>query len=135
MGRARRVSRVRISPIQTGPFKYGTTSNDTQRHEAVGLLNGYWYPKHIVLHPIPSASFAPTLARQPREVQPRLSAAFGRLLFRRAQDKGGCSQRLQRLIEVGQHRGAGEEAHYLHHLVADVKNVMGHHRWDQDQAS
>lgn len=36
VGRGRRVSRVRISPIQTGPLEYGTTSNDTERHDAVG---------------------------------------------------------------------------------------------------
>ena len=36
VGRERRVSRVRFSPIQTGLFEYRTTSNDTLRHDAVG---------------------------------------------------------------------------------------------------
>src|SRR5713226_4349223 len=30
------ISRVRISPIRVGRFKYRTTRNDTPRHDAVG---------------------------------------------------------------------------------------------------
>src|SRR5713226_2754757 len=36
VGRGRTVSRVPFSPIQAGLFEYGATSNDTQRHDAVG---------------------------------------------------------------------------------------------------
>ena len=36
VGRGRRVSRVRISPIHIGRFEYRTTRNDTPRHDAVG---------------------------------------------------------------------------------------------------
>ena len=36
VGRERSVSRVRCSPIRTGPFEYRTISNDTPQHNAVG---------------------------------------------------------------------------------------------------